>query len=47
MRHKIGSSFDWIVLGRLTNVKRQIVRALIIALTLIFLSGMAIDKRVD
>ena len=47
MRHKIGSSFDWIVSGRPTHVKNKIDRALIIALTLIFLSGMAIDKRVD
>jgi hypothetical protein len=46
MRHTTGSSFDWIVLGRPTNVKTK-VRALIIALTLIFQSGMEIEKRVD
>ena len=44
MRHTIGSSFDWVVFGRPTKVKRKIVRALIIILALIFLSGVAIDK---
>ena len=46
MRHKIGSSFDWIVQED-PQILIKIDRALIIALTLIFLSGMAIDIRVD
>ena len=43
MRHKNGSSFHRVVLGRPT----KIVRVLIIVLALIFLSGMAIEKQVE
>ena len=47
MRHTIGSSFDWVVFRRPTKEKNKIVRTLIIIVALIFLSGMAIEKRVE
>ena len=46
MRNKIGSSFDSCFM-KTHKSKNRIVRTLIIVLALIFLSKMAIEKRVE